>query len=100
VRAIFFSFRQNLTRQFSGLFSTQVEIDDKDDLGVRETYSFDKFWGWFGTLVSLANEDITKIEKITTYPLVFVLNYLSYMKDINDIRRREAQKVQQQMKNR
>jgi hypothetical protein len=76
------------------------EIDGKDDLDTREIRSFDKFWGWFATLVSLANEDITKIEEITKYPLVFVLNYLSYSKDINDIRRREAQKAQQQMKNR
>ncbi|MFM7854324.1 MAG: hypothetical protein ACKO96_20970, partial [Flammeovirgaceae bacterium] len=72
----------------------------KDDLDTREVFSFDKFWGWFGTLVTLAKEDITKIEEITKYPLIFVLNYLSYSKDINDIRRREAQKIQQQMKNR
>jgi hypothetical protein len=78
----------------------KVEIDGKDDLDTREVRSFDKFWGWFATLVSLANEDITKIEEITKYPLVFVLNYLSYSKDINDIRRREQQKLQQQMKNR
>lgn len=78
----------------------QVETDGKDDLDTREVRSFDKFWGWFATLVSLANEDITKIEEITKYPLVFVLNYLSYQKDINDIRRREQQKIQQQMKNR
>jgi hypothetical protein len=78
----------------------KVEIDGKDDLDTREVRSFDKFWGWFATLVSLANEDITKIEEITKYPLVFVLNYLSYSKDINDIRRRDAQKLQQQMKNR
>jgi hypothetical protein len=69
-------------------------------LDTREVHSFDRFWGWFGTLVSLANEDITKIEEITKYPLVFVLNYLSYSKDINDMRRREAQKLQQQMKHR
>jgi hypothetical protein len=78
----------------------KIEIDGKDDLDTREVRSFDKFWGWFATLVSLANEDITKIEEITKYPLVFVLNYLSYSKDINDIRRREQQKLQQQMKNR
>ena len=78
----------------------QVEIDDKDALDTREVRSFDNFWGWFSTLVSLANEDITKIEEITKYPLVFVLNYLSYMKDINEIRQRAAQKAQQQMKHR
>ena len=78
----------------------QLEVDGKDDLDTREVRSFDKFWGWFSTLVSLANEDITKIEEITKYPLVFVLNYLSYMKDINEIRKREQMKLQQQMKQR
>jgi hypothetical protein len=78
----------------------KVEIDGKDDMDTREVRSFDKHWGWFATLCSMANEDITKIEAITTYPLVFCLNYLAYTKDINDIRRRDAQKLQQQMKNR
>jgi hypothetical protein len=61
-------------------------------LDSRESNSFSQHWGWFGTLVSLSNEDITKIEKITTYPLVFVLNYLSHIKDLNQMRERETQK--------
>jgi hypothetical protein len=76
----------------------QNEDGVEDDLAAREIHSFNKFWGWFGTLVSLANEDITKMEEITKYPLIFVLNYLSYSKDVEDIRRREQQK--QAMRNR
>ena len=76
----------------------QSEDDDEDDLSLREVSSFNKFWGWFGTLVTLANEDITKMDEITKYPLIFVLNYLSYSKDVEDIRRREQQKMA--MKNR
>lgn len=74
------------------------EDDIEDDLSAREVFSFNKHWGWFGTLISLAGEDITKIEEITTYPLVFVLNYLAYTKDLNEIRAREQQKFQQQLK--
>jgi len=33
------------------------------------------------------------MEEITKYPLVFVLNYLSYQKDIGEIRAREQQKI-------
>jgi len=69
------------------------EASDEDDMAVRETISFNRFWGWFGTLVSLADEGITKIEEITKYPLIFVLNYLSYQKDIGEIRAREQQRA-------
>jgi hypothetical protein len=76
----------------------QSEDDDEDDLSFREVSSFNKFWGWFGTLVTLANEDITKIDEITQYPLIFVLNYLSYSKDLGDIRTRELQKQKMKYK--
>jgi hypothetical protein len=69
-----------------------VEDDTEDDLAGREVHDFNKFWGWIGTVISLANEDITKVQEITTYPLVFVLNYLSYTKDLNEIKLREQQK--------
>lgn len=68
---------------------------DKD---VDDFSSFSSFWGWFDTLAQLANEDITKIETILNYPLVFVLNYLAYTKDLNDIRKREQQKMEMKMK--
>lgn len=74
------------------------EDDTKDDLDTLEISSFNNFWGWFGTLISLANEDITKVDQITTYPLTFVLNYLSYMKDVNELKRREEQKLRQKYK--
>jgi hypothetical protein len=74
------------------------EDDGEDDLAAREIQHFDKFWGWFGTLISLANEDITKIDEITKYPLMFVLNYLSYQKDKNEIIQRERQKIQMSQK--
>jgi hypothetical protein len=76
----------------------QEEDDTEVELDALEIRSFNNFWGWFGTLITLANEDITKIDQITTYPLVFVLNYLSYMKDVNEIKRREEQKLRQKYK--
>jgi hypothetical protein len=29
------------------------------------------------------------VDEITKYPLVFVLNYMAYMKDLNEIREKE-----------
>ena len=75
-------------------------IDDKDidDLDARESNNFNKHWGWLGTLIQLAKEDITKIEEITKYPLMFALNYMSYMRDVQMLRDRDYQK--QKLKNR
>ena len=38
---------------------------DGDSIDDREGNSFNRFWGWFAVMVDLAQEDITKIEKIT-----------------------------------
>ena len=76
----------------------EPQVDDKDDLDTREIHSFNKHWSWFGTVVQLANEDITKVEEITKYPLIFVLNFMAYEKDINEIRDRERKKMEQQLK--
>ena len=74
-------------------------MDEVEDKGREdEAESFSNYWGWFGVLVVLSNEDITKIEKVTEYPLIYVLNYLTYMKDIQEIKQRELMK--QQIKNR
>jgi len=54
--------------------------------------SFNNHWGWFATVVSLANEDITKVDEITTYPLIYVLNYMAYMKDLNNMREKEIKR--------
>jgi hypothetical protein len=67
-------------------------------MDVRENDSFNKFWGWFGVMVQLAQEDITKIEQITEYPLVFALNYMAYMKDINQMREKEQRRQMAQLK--
>ncbi len=37
-------------------------------------------------MINMVNDDITKIETILEYPLIFCLNYLTYMKDLQEIR--------------
>jgi hypothetical protein len=68
-------------------------VDDKDK--ETEDESFAKYWGWFGVLVVLANEDISKIEGTTKYPLTFVLNYLTYQKDLQEIKTRKLKTNEQ-----
>ena len=75
-----------------------MENEDEDNMDVRESDSFNKFWGWFHVMVQLAQEDITKIEQITEYPLVFALNYMAYMKDINQMREKEQRRQLAQLK--
>lgn len=76
----------------------QDEDRIEDDLDAREISSFNQHWGWLGTIFQLANEDITKTEKITTYPLVYVLNYMAYMQDVSRLRDKENKKVLQSIK--
>lgn len=74
------------------------EDENKDDIDSREATSFTKHWSWFGTIIQLANEDITKVEEITKYPLTYVLNYMAYMKDLNELRDRERKKIEAKYK--
>jgi len=46
----------------------------------------------------LANENISLFGEIPKYPLTFVLNYLTYMKDLNEIKMKQHRKAQQQIK--
>lgn len=46
----------------------------------------------------MAGEDITKIEIILEYDFLFVMNHLNYMSDVNDMRKRENDKMMQKYK--
>ena len=76
----------------------EPEDEDEGDIDTRENISFGKHWSWFGTLITLANEDITKVDEITKYPLVFVLNYMAYTKDLNEMRDKERRRQQAKLK--
>jgi hypothetical protein len=36
--------------------------------------------------------------EITKYPLTFILNYLTYLKDLNEIKQKELRKIKNQTK--
>jgi hypothetical protein len=57
--------------------------EDEPNVSNNKVKSFEQRWGWYSTIVYLAQEDINKIEEIVEKPLTYVLNYLTYMKDLN-----------------
>jgi len=71
---------------------------DEEEVEQSEEESFSSYWGWFGVLATLSNEDITKIGTIIEYPLVFVLNYLTYMKDLQEVKEQRMRMEQAKLK--
>ena len=55
--------------------------------------TFGSHWGWYSTIVYLAGEDIKNLEEITKMPLYYVLNFLTYMKELNREREKELKKL-------
>ena len=67
--------------------------DDEEEVSKNKVKSFEERWGWYSTIVYLAQEDINKIEEIVDKPLTYVLNYLTYMKDLNAERNKKIKKL-------
>jgi hypothetical protein len=59
---------------------------------VEDKPTFERFWGWYGTLVFLSGEDILKVQDVARKNLLEVLNFLTYIKDLNLMKERELQK--------
>ena len=69
-------------------------MEGEEDVEPIETFA--SVWGWYGTIVYLAGEDIKNINEITKMPLYYVLNFLTYMKELNKERERELKKMYNQ----
>ena len=64
--------------------------------GEERVETFGSVWGWYGTIVFLAGEDIKNLEEITKMPLYYVFNFLTYMKELNRERDKEMKKMMNQ----
>jgi|LakMenEpi03Aug12_release.lakeMendotaPanAssembly.Ray.scaffolds.fasta_scaffold754219_2 hypothetical protein len=73
-------------------------VEDEETSKETDSESFSKYWGWFGVLAEVSNQDVTKMGEITKYPLTFILNYLTYLKDLNEIKQKELRKIKNQTK--
>jgi len=71
-------YRKAITRTFATLFNEQIEVGDDEVEG-----GFSKFWGYYIWISQLADNDIGKINTITSQPLVLCLNHLSYLMDLH-----------------
>jgi hypothetical protein len=71
-------YRKTITRTFSTLFNEQIEVGDDEVEG-----GFGKFWGYYIWISQLADNDIGKINTVTSQPLVLCLNHLSYLMDLH-----------------
>lgn len=85
----FFTFRQNLTRRFEGLFPSandgeQVELTNDNEPKTPEQI-FGERWNWYSVIIDLCQEDLTRFNEITSLPLIQVLNHLSYKKEKADL---------------
>lgn len=83
----FFSFRRHITKKYPLIFSSQDE-----PIEVETKPTFESFWGWYASLVYLSGEDILKVQEIAAKNLLEVLNFLTYMKDLNMLREKELKK--------
>jgi hypothetical protein len=59
---------------------------------VENKKTFEGFWGWYGSLVYLSGENLLQMEQVAQKSLVEVFNFLTYMKDLTNLREKELQK--------
>ena len=71
-------FRKGIAATYTSLFKQQVEVvDGKND------NNFSQFWGYYVWISQLSENQVWKIDGITSLPLVLCLNHLSYLSDLH-----------------
>jgi hypothetical protein len=86
-------YKLNIERVYETIFEPNISDDDLDDDYIEEVYDSEekvkieaeelmRHWGWENVLYKLADGDITKYDSITNLSLIFVLNQLSFIKDM------------------
>lgn len=86
---LFLDFKQMTAREYSNLFEPEIVDDvEEEDLQdpdyieeekIAETY---KKWAWENILYKFSGGDITKYEKITALPVIFVFNQMSFVSEM------------------
>ena len=83
----FVEFRKGITKTFSTLFPETAVVEDNEDKN-----NFGEFWGWYAIISRLAEDRIWLFNEITNLPLISCLNHVSYIYDVNQQRKQEAEK--------
>ena len=93
----FFQSRQSIYKKYEGFFGISEDEGDSvdevenDEPSISPLQTISRFY--WSCLMALAQEDITKVDKINKQSLVLCLNYLSMVKDRNEQQKREMDKI-------
>ncbi len=83
-------YKENIESIYNTIFEPKLnsdDLDDIEDLDDDDKVEMDREelmrrWGWENVIYKLADGDVTKYDDITNLPLIFILNQLSFMKDM------------------
>lgn len=87
----FLSFREGITENYSGLFSSGGEAGNAT--GTEQ--SFGKKWGWYQSVYSLARGDVRKFGEVTKLNLHQCIMWLEFEKEKNKL---EADRIKKAYK--
>ena len=90
---VFFRFAERLTDRYPDLFNGGDE-EDQGPRNISNTAGFNEKWSGYSTIAILSNNDLTRFDTITEYPIHKCLTYLSYLKDYNEVQLQAAKQYQ------
>lgn len=86
----FLDYKKHIIFTYSTLYGPQIEDDyeepieyDEEELKDIEEEKINEKWSWESVLYKLSDGDITKYDQILKMPLIFILNQLSFRKEMN-----------------
>jgi len=87
----FLNFKSQINETYVNLFEPIINEEDLDEEEIYDEETQDVIkeeirlskWSWETVLNNLSNGDITKYEDITNLSIIFIMNQLSYRKDMN-----------------
>ena len=82
-------FRKRIIDSYAYLFGTADKDEQEDANEFSEQAQFGKQWGWYQSIYSLAQGDITRFENITKLTAHECFMMLSFLKEKNDIEARQ-----------
>jgi len=80
-------FRKGITSKYESLFSGGIEENE-----YSERSQFGQRWGWYQSIVHLANGEVTRIDAVTKLALHQCLLKLSFDKEKSEIESNEMKR--------
>ena len=94
--SFFFDFKANIVKDYEGLFETNFvdineeeneELESKENKKSNSSEDYNSKWMWYSIVLDLSGGDITRFEEIFNLDVFDVLNYLSYHKETDNLRK-------------